>query len=146
MINKTHGKNGTPIYRTWIGIKSRCLNTTDKDYKDYGGRGIGVCMEWKNNFENFYRDMGEKPKGLTIDRIDVNRGYCKENCRWATIREQNHNKRNNHILIFNEKKDTITNWSKKIKIPVSTLQNRLLRGWSIEKTLTFPIQIHNKKI
>jgi len=135
--NKTHGMDGTSIYKTWIGLKARCYNKNDKDYKNYGGRGIKVCKRWKNSFENFYNDMGDKPKGMSIDRIDNNGNYEPSNCRWATIEQQNNNKRNNHLLTYNGKTQTITQWSREIKVPVSTLQCRLLRGWSKEKTLKY---------
>jgi len=137
--------DGTAIYKCWIGAKSRCYNKTDKDYGRYGGRGILVCRRWKNNFSNFYKDMGDKPDNKhSIDRIDVNGNYCKKNCRWATSVEQNNNKANNrHIIIFGVNM-TLAECCRKYNIAGSTVGNRLRRGWSIEKSFTYPIEIQNK--
>lgn len=82
----------TKTYRAWSGLLSRCRNKNNKDYANYGGRGITVCDKWLE-FKNFFNDMGESPKYLSIDRIDNDKGYCKENCRWATCTEQNLNQR-----------------------------------------------------
>lgn len=83
-----HGMSKTPIYKIWIGILSRCYNPKVKIYKYYGGRGIEVCDRWRK-FENFYEDMGDRPTGLQIDRIDTNGNYEPSNCRWVTSKENN---------------------------------------------------------
>lgn len=91
---KKHGMTETPEYNCWKALKNRCLNPKNIQYKNYGGRGITVCERWLN-FINFYEDMGNRPEGCQIDRIDNNKGYCKENCRWTTNKINNRNRRNN---------------------------------------------------
>lgn len=97
--NKVHGYGNSynPTYKVWQHMKDRCLNHKNIQYKDYGGRGIQVCDRWKNSFENFLEDMGEKPDGLSIDRIDNDGNYELSNCKWSTFVEQNRNKRNNKL-------------------------------------------------
>lgn len=94
----THGMCKTPTYKTWQSMKWRCSNPNCPDYHYYGGKGITVCKRWLN-FENFFTDMGERPEGLTIERVDSNHGYYKANCKWATYTEQS---RNQNISIKNK--------------------------------------------
>ncbi len=134
----THGKYGSRIYRIWAGMKSRCTDTDRPRFKDYGGRGITVDERWQS-FENFYEDMiGSYQKELTLDRIDCNGNYCKENCRWATVQQQNANRRNN--VEYEGKKLSRTDWAKELGMKKVTLQHRLKRGWSVERALTTPVR------
>ena len=96
--SKTHGMSKTKTYKSWSGAKRRCYNKNTSDYVYYGGRGITVCSRWLNSFENFLEDMGKTPDKKTLDRIDSNKNYCKKNCRWATVKQQNRNKNNNHLV------------------------------------------------
>lgn len=131
--NTTHGLTKTykHEYRSWKDMRSRCNNPKDTDYKDYGGRGIRVCDEW-NDFNKFIIDMGSKPSGYTIDRIDVNGGYSSLNCRWASQSTQANNKRNNHIIEYMGETRTLSEWGKKFKLCPSKIRYRLKMGWELD--------------
>lgn len=129
----THGKTGTKVYITWKQIQVRCNKKTDKNYKRYGGRGI-KC-KWKS-FEEFYRDMGDPPnKFSSIDRIDNNGNYCKENCRWATKKEQANNRRSCKLFTFNNKTQNLKQWSEEYKINYKVLWYRIKVGWKFEEAI-----------
>lgn len=135
---QAYGKNGSKTYTAWAQMKSRCDNPKNKFYADYGGRGIGYCDEWKN-FEAFFADMGEAPEGLSLERIENSKGYSKGNCKWATRKEQQNNRRNTKMIEYEGKM-----WPKQIiaerfGIDSCTLMGRIRRGWPIEKALTHPI-------
>ena len=88
-----HGMEGTAVYNTWASMLTRCRNKNNAFYKNYGGRGISVCDSWLQ-FENFYADMGDKPEGMSLDRINNDGNYCVENCKWSTPKEQANNRSN----------------------------------------------------
>lgn len=133
-----HGQYGSRLYETWQTMKKRCSNPNNRQYHLYGGRGIIVCDEWRNDFQAFY-DWAMShgyADDLTIDRIDVNGNYEPSNCRWATMKEQQNNRRNNHLITYNGETKTLKQWSEKIGIDWGVLYSRLKKGWSIEKSLT----------
>lgn len=133
---RTHGMADTPPHNSWNGMLQRCENPNDPRYRDYGGRGVAVCSEW-HDFQGFWNDMADSySEGLTIDRIDVNGNYCKENCKWSTQKEQANNRRNNHLLSFDGTTQTISQWADALGIKYDTLFTRIKRGWSAERALT----------
>lgn len=136
--NATHGMTISRSYYSWMAMKKRCYREEDISYHNYGGRGIYVCDRWKNSFENFLEDMGIRPDGRELDRIDVNGGYSKENCRWATKKENSSNKRNSFFITHESITKTLAQWAKEKNMYPSTLQRRILSGWPIEHCLNKP--------
>lgn len=120
-------------------MKRRCLNPNNFAYSRYGGRGITVCDRWLESFENFLVDMGEAPPGMSLDRIDNDGNYKPGNCRWATPLEQGSNKCNNHLIEFEGKTQSLSQWANEYGIQVGTLWYRLKEGWLIEEALTKPL-------
>jgi hypothetical protein len=135
IVKTKHGLSRSREYMTWSHMKSRCLNKNNDRYSSYGGRGINICNDWLS-FENFYSDMGKRPKGMTIERKNNNKGYSFENCRWATDKEQKQNMRSNHYLEYKGRRLTISQWSEKIGISYEMLHSRINRGWDIERALS----------
>lgn len=136
---KKHGQTRTKDYWVWSNMKGRCLNPNDPAFKDYGGRGITICDRWAASFEAFIEDMGPRPsKFHTIDRIDNNGGYCKENCRWATKRQQAVNRRNTIWVAVDGQKMCAQDAARKIGIPGSIFRARLRKGWPLDRALSEP--------
>jgi hypothetical protein len=111
----------------------RCFDPKSNNYKNYGKRGITVEDERWLEFVNFYEDMGERPKGMTLDRKDNNKGYCKENCRWAINEDQENNRRNNHLLTFNGKTQSMAKWARELGMTYSTIMSRVRKNWPLDK-------------
>lgn len=138
--NMKHGLSYTRLYRIWAHMRSRCNLKRHERYHEYGGRGIKVCPEW-DDFQNFHQwaiDNGYN-ESLTIDRIDNEKGYCPENCRWTDYKTQNNNRDYNVHLTHNGKTMTVAEWAREIGVKDATLRSRLKAGWSIERVLTTPI-------
>ena len=135
-----HGQYKSRLYRIYINMKKRCYDKNNKRYNDYGGRGITICEEWKNNFLSFYSLANESGynDSLTIDRIDNNLSYSQLNCRWATTKEQSNNKRTSKKIKYNGKEQTVALWSEELHIDKSTLYHRLRRGWTVERAFETP--------
>ena len=128
-----------PTYRSWERMRSRCLDKNSEDAKHYQARGITICEEW-NSFAQFERDMGERPEGLTIERIDNDKGYYADNCRWATRKEQANNRSSCVLLTFSGITQNLTQWAKATGIARNCLQKRVSAGWSTNRILTQPSQ------
>lgn len=119
-----------PLYPTWMNMKQRCLCKTYKYFKDYGGRGIKVCDRWLESFWNFVEDMGERPIGTSLDRIDNNENYEPSNCKWSTDSEQQRNRRDNRYITVNGITLCIADWEKKLNTGKDTIGTRKRKGWS----------------
>jgi uncharacterized protein (DUF2237 family) len=124
----------TRLYRTWVAMRQRCFNPLSTKYPYYGARGISVCDRWLS-FNNFAADMGTPEIGMSLDRIDNDKNYCTENCRWATTAQQSRNTSRNIYLAYKGKEQTLTDWANELGIPFSTLRWRHVQGWETEKIL-----------
>lgn len=144
---RTHGMTQTRLFEIWHGMKARCLRETAPNYGNYGARGILVCKEWANDFVCFYEwSMANGyADGLTLDRIDNEKGYFPENCRWADAKTQCNNKRNNHRLTANGETKTVTEWAEKIGTHPETITARLKRGWTVEQAINTPIKKYRRR-
>lgn len=141
--NRTHNKSKTRLYSIWCDMKRRCYNQTNKRYENYGGRGIKVCDEWRNNFQSFYEwaMANGYSDDLTIDRINVNGNYAPENCKWSTSIEQQNNTTRNHFLTYNGKTMTLAEWERETGIHRDILKDRINKlHWTTERALTTPVR------
>ncbi|SRR5258705_7102298 len=132
--------NESPTYKSWKSMLNRCYFKSCQNYKNYGGRGISVCDRWRYSFSNFLADMGIRPDGLSLDRINVNGNYEPGNCKWSTVIEQHSNTRRNVILTVNEITGTMAHLARHFGITRFQANHRLKLGWSPERTFLTPIR------
>lgn len=133
---KTHGKTGSKEYIVYRGMIKRCTNPNEPSYKNYGGRGIAVCQRWLDSFENFLDDMGERPNGkFSLNRLNNEGNYCKENCAWSSDIEQHNNTRCNRYITRDGVTKTIAEWCRELGLNRSTVYARLY--WGVPEELAF---------
>lgn len=137
-LRPSHGKSSTPEYGVWEAMKARCKNPKDPSYINYGGQGISVCERWES-FENFAEDMGPRPEGGTLERLDNNGNYEPDNCAWKTRSDQLNNTRRTRRLTYMGRTMSLTQWALEVGISRDTLSARLRYGWSLEDALTKPV-------
>lgn len=135
-----HGMAYANEYKIWCLMKARCYNRRSPEYHRYGGRGIFVSDEWRNSFSAFYRDMGDRPEGYSIERIDNDKGYSKENCKWATYEEQCNNKSTNIKIEINNQVKSLKEWANISGIKYRTILGRLTHHWNPTDAIFKPIK------
>ncbi len=136
---RTHGLSTSPVYAVWDSMIQRCHNPSRKDFPHYGGRGIQVCDKWRK-FENFLSDMGQPPKGMSLERIDVNRGYSLDNCTWIPKADQYYNRTDTKYLEIDGVKQPLGLWAKQKNLKYRLLSDRVRRGWPVEKLFIAPLK------
>lgn len=125
----------TRTYNSWASMIARCHKAYAGNFERYGGAGISVCDRWRKSFDNFLEDMGERPDGMTLDRIDSSGNYTPENTRWLSVKHQQRNRKNNVWITFNGETLCREDWAKRLGMGASTLEYRL-RAWPLERALT----------
>jgi hypothetical protein len=140
-MTKWQHPSRTPTYSSWNAMHARCTKPADVAYPYYGGRGITVCERWES-YDAFCDDMGEKPAGMSLDRIDNDKGYEPGNCRWATPKQQNRNARFNVIVTYKGKTQCLAAWAEELGLRLDTISVRLARGDSVERALR-PVRGNN---
>lgn len=134
-----HGMHGTPEYLAWSQAKSRCSSPSNRQWKDYGGRGIRMCERWSADFREFFEDMGPRPgPRYSLDRIDNDGDYAPGNCRWATDIEQLTNRRSVAMYALDGVTMSMAGWSRRTGIPYQTIRSRLARGWTFRRAVESP--------
>jgi len=145
--HSTHKLSDSNEHAIWQAMKQRCHNPNNRQYKNYGGRGIYVCDRWKESFENFYSDMGPKPQGLTLDRIDNNGPYTPENCHWTTPKEQARNLRKNRIVTYKGRTLPLVTLCDELNLKHKPIYKRIFeRGWDVKKAIEQPLQKRNSTV
>ncbi len=132
-----HDASATPEYKAWYSMLQRCNDPEHKSFNRYGARGITVCERWQE-LRNFLDDMGTRPSGMTLERINNDEGYSKDNCKWATRSEQQRNTSLNRMLTFNGETMCVVRWGERIGLTGAQIRDRLRIGWTVEDTLTTP--------
>lgn len=143
-----HQKNFAKEYLSWKSMKARCLSPTATNYHNYGGRGIKICERWiekPNGFQNFLDDMGKRPEGCTLDRINSNGDYCPENCRWADWKTQGSNRRGVATIEYKGKTHSLKEWSTELGLPYKVLVQRRYYNWDVKRMFEQPIRKRSKK-
>ena len=135
---KRNGLSDVPLYKVWCNMKDRCNNHHNKRFDHYGGRGIRVCEEWATSYQCFCEWATENgyKEGLSIDRIDNDKGYSPANCRWSTYTEQNRNRSFNKVITYKGKTQCVSAWAEEIGIKDATIRSRLKRGEPLELVLS----------
>ena len=139
------GKSNTKTYKSYHNMLRRCYNKNLPHYARYGGNGIRVCERWKTSYLNFLEDMGERPDGTSIDRIDPKGNYCPQNCRWASAIQQARNKSNSKLIEAFGKSQNVCEWSKESGIKRQTIEFRIKHGWSSEEALSLPVNYKKRE-
>jgi len=140
-----HGMRNTPEYRAWYDMRQRCKNPKVKSFKSHGARGISVCEAWDNDFMAFYQDMGPRPDGFSLDRIDNNGNYTPGNCRWTDRKTQQRNKNNNRVVSYCGQNYTLAELAESIGMLRDTLEKRIDRGLSVEEAVNSEIRHRSRK-
>lgn len=146
-LRATHNMSETRLYREWASMKARCSYSSQACYKSYGARGIKVCEEWEHSFSDFagwalshgYND------GLTLERIDVDKGYSPNNCKWITLGEQANNRRTNVLITYQGETLNLSQWCKRFGKDYRLVHNRMRKnGWSFEKAMFEPVHVEKR--
>lgn len=142
--NTKHGMYGTLIYDVWRNMIQRCVNPNNSAYDRYGGRGIKVCSSWLK-FENFYKDMGDRPEDHTLERVDNNGNYCPENCKWVSRKEQARNRETSIDITYNGKTQCVSAWEEELGFKHGTVWMRIYKyKWPVERALTESVKQCNR--
>lgn len=148
--NYKHGGTKTKLYRIWAEMNGRCFCKTNKAYKNYGARGIRVCDEWRKNFSLFrsWAMSNGYQEGLTIERIDNNGNYCPDNCKWIPKSEQPKNRRNCHLITFNGKTQTLSEWSRELHVDRECVRNKekILGDWTLALEAVLNSPKHKERV
>lgn len=144
--NKTHGMRHTRLYNTWCNMKRRCNNPSSQEYKYYGAKGIHLCADWNNGFVSFmnWAYANGYNDSLTIERIDYNKDYCPNNCKWIPFNEQSKNKRNNRFITYKGKTQILADWCRELNLDYDFIEKRMsVNGFTFEQAINVP-KFHRK--